>query len=136
MPDGGQYELAKLGAAVVEANSDLVCMTFCGAAPFPLQTPRFLADRRALAEQERRRMGVSFAAGAKPPAGAVSVWEDLFNYAQAHPADPRSPEALYWLGHVSRFGQTHAHVGHRAFTLLHQRYPTSAWAKETKYFYD
>jgi hypothetical protein len=129
-------DISKLGWRVVDANSDLVCLTFCGAAPFPLPGPRFLADRRPLAERERKQMGVAFAADGKAPAGAVSIWEELFDYAQAHPADPRSPEALYWLGHISRYGKTHGHVGRRAFNLLHQRFPTTTWAKETKYFYD
>ncbi len=76
------------------------------------------------------------AADAPMPARASSVWEAVLAYAKAHPADPRSPEALYWLVHVGHYGDGHNHSGHRAFDLLHQRYPTSAWAKKTKYYYD
>jgi len=70
------------------------------------------------------------------PPGSSSVWEELLNYVQAHPAESRSPEALYWLVRVSRFGTGHNQSSKRAFLLLHQRYPETHWAKETKYYYD
>jgi TolA-binding protein len=66
----------------------------------------------------------------------ASVWEEVLTYAGAHPADTRSPEALYWLVHITRYGHSHNHLSHKAFDLLHQRYPNSTWAKQTKYYYD
>jgi hypothetical protein len=49
---------------------------------------------------------------------------------------PRAPEALYWLIHVSHYGTGHNRSGYRAFMLLHERYPGSTWAKQSKYYYD
>ena len=60
----------------------------------------------------------------------------MLTYLRAHPADPRAPEALYWLVHVGRFGGSHDHSGRRAFELLHARYPKSGWAQRTPYFFD
>jgi hypothetical protein len=73
---------------------------------------------------------------APAPPGAVCAWDEMLAYIAAHPKDPRSPEALYWLVHVGRFGGSHEHSGRRAFKLLHSRYGASAFAKQTKYYYD
>ena len=77
----------------------------------------------------------SFAPGPKVP-GVNSVWEELLDYMSDHPRDPRAPEALYWLIHVSHYGTGHNRSGYRAFNLLHERYPSSTWAKQSKYYYD
>ena len=60
----------------------------------------------------------------------------MLSYIGTHPNDTRAPETLYWLIRVGRFSGSHNHSGHRAFDLLHKRYPTSVWAKKSKYFYD
>jgi TolA-binding protein len=65
-----------------------------------------------------------------------SIWEELLGYVRAHPRDPRAPEALYWLIHVSYCGTGHNRSGYCAFMLLHERYPGSTWAKQSKYYYD
>ena len=70
------------------------------------------------------------------PAGGVAMWDVMLTYLRAHPADPRAPEALYWLVHVGRFGGSHDHSGRRAFELLHARYPKSEWARRTPFFFD
>jgi TolA-binding protein len=64
------------------------------------------------------------------------VWEDVLSYARNHPADPRSPEALYWLVRISHYGTGHNRSSYRAWVLLHNRYPKSQWATASKYFYD
>jgi hypothetical protein len=59
-------------------------------------------------------------------------------FAQAHPQDPRVPEALYLVVRATRFGCTGGQTGdfsHRAFDLLHRRYPTSKWAAKTPYWF-
>ena len=60
-------------------------------------------------------------------------------FAQAHPQDPRVPEALYLVVRATRYGCTDKETGdfsHRAFDLLHRRYPNSEWAKKTPYWFD
>jgi hypothetical protein len=60
-------------------------------------------------------------------------------FAQAHPQDPRVPEALYLVVRATRYGCTDRETGdfsHRAFDLLHRRYPNSEWAKKTPYWFD
>ena len=70
------------------------------------------------------------------PAGALSLWDEALAYARAHPRDPRSPETLYRLIRVARWGGNHNHLGRRAFQLLHRRYPDSDWARRSPYYYD
>jgi hypothetical protein len=111
-------------------EGDIVCFGMCGPGAFPLRLPGFVADAAAQAATERGRFAP------RDPSSAVSVWEDVLTYVKAHPSDPRSPEALYWLVRVSRFGTGHNRSSYRAFLLLHQRYPASTWAKASKYFYD
>jgi TolA-binding protein len=60
-------------------------------------------------------------------------------FAQAHPQDPRVPEALYLVVRSTRYGCTDRETGdfsHRAFDLLRRRYPNSEWAKKTPYWFD
>lgn len=112
-------------------QGDVACFGLCGGGAFVYRAPAFVAAEAVRADRERGRY-----APAPDAAGAGFVWEELLAYAQAHPDDPRSPEALYWLIRVSRYGQGHASSSYRAFRLLHRRYPGSAWAKASPYFYN
>jgi hypothetical protein len=124
---------APTGAAPVTPGAitaDLTCYGMCGPGAFPFRLPPFAA---ALADKTAAERGRYLPAD---PKKAGSVWEDVLAYAKAHPNDPRSPEALYWLVRVSRFGTGHNRSSYRAFVLLHDRYKTTDWAKNSKYFYD
>ena len=60
-------------------------------------------------------------------------------WVEAHPTDPRAPKILYQVVRATRYGCTNAQTGaisHRAFTLLHRRYPNSEWAKKTPYWFN
>jgi len=60
-------------------------------------------------------------------------------FAQSHPQDPRIPEVLYLVVRATRYGCTDSQTGdfsHRAFDLLHSRYPTSEWTKKTPYWFN
>jgi hypothetical protein len=59
-------------------------------------------------------------------------------FAQAHPQDPRAPEALALAVHATRYGCNDAATGDlskRAFDLLHSRYPNTEFAKKTPYWF-
>lgn len=59
-------------------------------------------------------------------------------WADKNPADRRAPEALHLAVKATRYGCTDKETGRwskAAFDLLHQRYPNTAWAKETKYWF-
>ncbi|HVY14583.1 MAG TPA: hypothetical protein VHB27_05110 [Rhodopila sp.] len=117
-----------VGPAAIDG--DIVCYGLCGQGAFPVAMPAPVAAMADRAAAERGRFMPADAAK------AGSVWEDVLAYVKAHAADPRSPEALYWVVRVSRFGTGHNRSSYRAFMLLHERYKNSSWAKETKYFYD
>jgi hypothetical protein len=128
--------------SAAEGEGDLVCFGRCGAGAFPLRLPPFVAARAARARAERAAFVgtiTSLWGGHEHPAfppGTVSVWEETLAYARAHPRDPRSPEALYWLIRIARWGGNHDHSGRRAFQLLHRRYPGSSWARRSPFYYD
>ncbi len=111
-------------------ETDIVCFGQCGGGAFPFRLPPFAASASNLVAAERGRF---LPADGKT---AASVWDELFAYAKAHPKDPRSPEALYWLVRISRFGTGHDRSSYRAWVLLHDRYKSTSWAKQSKYFYD
>jgi hypothetical protein len=114
---------------------DLPCAGKCGQGTFAFRAPPFLAPSGAAALRERAR----FLTGdsAKPAtAGATSLWDEALAYVTARPNDPRAGETLYRMIRVARWGGNHNHLGKRAFTLLHARYPASDWAKKSPYFYD
>jgi hypothetical protein len=115
--------------------SDLTCLGKCGRGAFPLHLPAFVAavQDRAAAERAAFR---DYDQGDPVPAGASSLWDEALAYVQAHPRDPRSPEMLYRLIRVARWGANHDHLGRRAFRLLHARHARSVWAKRSPYYYD
>lgn len=113
-----------------EVKGDVVCYGMCGPGIFPFRAPPFVQDSAGAVAKER---GQYLPANQKT---AGSVWEDLLAYAKAHPQDPRSPEALYWLTRVSRFGSGHNRSSYRAYMLLQARYKASSWAQKSKYYYD
>ena len=134
------YQAAGYGPNdMADARTDLVCLGECGRGASPLRLPAFAAAGQARGAAERaffwRIEGVG-ETPPPPPAGAVSAWDEMIAYVEAHPKDPRAAEALYWLVHVGRFGGSHDHSGRRAFKLLHARYGASVWARRSPYFYD
>ena len=128
------WAYAPAGAPPVAATGsgpDVVCGGLCGAGVFAYHAPRYVAAQAQRANAERGRYA--------PAAGTPHlgyVWNDILDYARAHPDDPRTPEALHWLVRVSRYGKGHDRSSFRAFRLLKSRYANSHWAKETPYFFD
>lgn len=120
------------GATPPKEQPDPVCLALCGPAGFALRSPDFIAAGAAKATEERAR----FAPSDPAKATAEDAWEDVLTYVGAHPKDPRAAEALYWVVRISRFGTGHNNSSHRAYDLLKARYPTSDWAKKTKYYYN
>jgi hypothetical protein len=112
-------------------SDDRVCFGLCSPGKFEFRVPDFIAAGAVQAAAERGGFAPD-----PSTAGLSAVWEELLGYVRAHPGDPRSPEALYWLIRVSRYGTGHNRSSYRAFQLLHERYPGSTWAKQSKYFYD
>jgi hypothetical protein len=59
-------------------------------------------------------------------------------FAQAHPQDPRVPEALHLVVRATRYGCTGGQTGdfsHRAFDLLHRHYAATEWAAKTPFWF-
>jgi hypothetical protein len=59
-------------------------------------------------------------------------------WANAHPQDPRVPEALHHAVIATHYGQADkasSAFSKQAFDILHKRYPASEWTKQTKYWY-
>lgn len=117
------------------AVSDLTCLGRCGRSAFPLHLPAFVAAAQGQTGAERAAYR-TYEQDKAIPAGASSLWDEALAYAQAHPKDPRSPEMLYRLIRVARWGANHDHLGRRAFQLLHARHAGTAWAKRSPYYYD
>lgn len=141
-PELAAYQQDGAGAQLGDEDrvTDLTCLGECGRGAAPLRLPDFVAAGQAQAAKERAYLYVArYEYDEDPPPtppGAVAAWDEMLAYAAAHPADPRVPEALYWLVRVGRWGGSHEHSGRRAFKLLHARYPTNAWTKKSPYFFD
>jgi tetratricopeptide (TPR) repeat protein len=64
--------------------------------------------------------------------------KQVIQWANKNPTDPRVPEALHLAVNSTRYGCTDKDTGRwskAAFDLLHRKYPTSSWAKKTKYWF-
>ena len=97
----------------------------------PVVPPQFLKPSQSLASRQYASLQ---ALGAAPNyfCRIAVEWTDK------NPADRRAPEALHLAVKATRYGCTDKETGRwskAAFDLLHQRYPNSAWAKETKYWF-
>lgn len=133
----GGYGVARDAA---DHETDLACLGECGRGTSPLRLPAFVEAGEGRARAERAYFHQASSGydetPAPPPTGATAAWDEMLAYADAHPNDPRVPEALYWLVRVGRFGGSHNHSGRRAFKVLHARYPKSPWTAKSPYFYD
>jgi hypothetical protein len=97
----------------------------------PIAPPAFLNSSRALA-------GTQVAAIKALGTAPNYFCRIAIAWAEKNPADPRSPEALHLAVRSTRFGCTDAETGRwskAAYDLLHQRYPNTTWAKNTKYWF-
>ena len=93
--------------------------------------PDFLKSRQAEAAKEYAMLE---ALGTAPNYLAQTV----ISWATKSPTDSRVPEALHLAVKSTRFGCTDKDTGRwskAAFDLLHRKYPTTSWAKETKYWF-
>ena len=94
--------------------------------------PLFLnASEKAQAKQQLAKLGTV-------PAAPNYFAKIVLAFAQAHPDDPRVPEALHWFVKSTRYGVTDDSsktYSKRAFDLLHAKYKTNPWTKKTPYFY-
>jgi hypothetical protein len=133
LPDGVCEGEGVVSDAALWPTADVVCLTYCGSGAAPMRLPDFLAARSDQAAAEWKSLAQPYQDN---DTLGSAVWEEVFAYANAHPTDPRSPEAFYWLVHVTRYGHTHDHISHRSYDVLHTRYPTSTWAKKTPYYFD
>jgi len=88
--------------------------------------------QRAAAKQERERLAAA-------PAAPTLLAREAVTWVEAHPDDPRAPEALHLAvraGHFACAGdaETDRWVK-RAFQLLHLRYPKTEAARRTPYWF-
>jgi len=71
-------------------------------------------------------------------AGSSYLTRETLAWAKANPHDPRLPEALHLAVRSTHYGcdgPEFSRLSHQAFTLLHERYPNSKWAKATPFWY-
>lgn len=95
-------------------------------------SPAFLhAEQKTKGQQEWKRVR---ALGVAPNYFA----REVVAFGKQHPDDPRVPEALYLAIRSTRYGCTDKETGKlskAAFEFLHARYPSSEWAKRTKFWF-
>ena len=66
------------------------------------------------------------------------ISQQVIQWVNRTPADPRNAEALHLAVTTTRFGCTDKDTGRwskAAFDLLHRKYPNTPWAKKTKYWF-
>jgi hypothetical protein len=95
-------------------------------------SPRFLsANQKGDASQEWNAL-------LHAPSGVVWLGDQVLAYAKVHADDARVPQALHLVVRASRYGCFDVETGRvskSAFQLLHRKYPSSEWTKETPYWF-
>ena len=102
-----------------------------GSAKPRMLPPEFLRSHQTEAAKE-------FAALQALGTGPNYLAQTVISWANKNPADKRVPEALALAVKSTRYGCTDKDTGRwskAAFDLLHRKYPTTSWAKETKYWF-
>jgi hypothetical protein len=98
-----------------------------------IPSPSFLAeDDRAIAVKEQSELAAQLAA-------PNWLGKRALDWANAHPDDPRVPEALHLVVRAWRYGCAESsgeNYSKEAFELLHKRYPDSEWTKKTPYWFN
>ena len=94
--------------------------------------PAFLgtAERQRAASEWQRLSSYGTAARALP--------RIVIEWAKQHPEDTRVPEALHLAVRATRYGCEDGKpnpLSREAFTILHQNYPKSEWAKKTPFWF-
>lgn len=93
--------------------------------------PEFLKPSQAAAS----RQAAALAALGPAPDYLCRI---AIDWAGKNPTDARAPEALHLAVRSTRYGCTDKDTGRwskAAYDLLHQRYPNTTWAKNTKYWF-
>jgi hypothetical protein len=90
-------------------------------------------DQLAAGEEEYRKL-VDRAGNAVNFLAAEAI-----AWVNAHPQDPRVPQALYQVVEATHYGPADGkksrEYSKQAFDILHRKYPNSDWTKKTKYWY-
>ena len=97
----------------------------------PIAPPEFLKPSQALA----LRQAAALAALGTAPDYLCRI---AIDWAGKNPTEARAPEALHLAVRSTRYGCTDKETGRwskAAYDLLHQRYPNTTWAKNTKYWF-
>src|SRR4029077_17182780 len=98
-----------------------------------ISSPAFLSSEdRANAAKERAELESQTAA-------PNWLGKRALDYANAHPDDPRVPEALHLVVRARRYGcydSPSENYSKPAFSLLHKRYPDNPWTKKTPYWFE
>jgi hypothetical protein len=95
-------------------------------------SPAFLTPEQA------KSAGAEWQTLAASGSGAGYLARKTLAWVQEHPQDPRLAEALHYVVRSTRYScdaEKTSSLSHRAFTLLHERYPNSKWAKQTPYWF-
>jgi len=72
------------------------------------------------------------------PVASIVLGNEAMGWVRNHPEDSRAPEALALAVRAGHFGCADPDrwkVSKAAFDLLHEKYPASGWAKQTRYWY-
>ena len=89
------------------------------------------AEQASAAREHKARLAL----GAAPN----YISQQVIQWANRTPADPRVPEALHLAVQTTRYGCTDEQTGRwskAAYDLLHRKYPNTTWAKKTKYWFN
>jgi len=96
-------------------------------------------DSPFLTEAQRKQAAAERTALDNLDSQANYYTKTVIDFAVKHPDDPRVPEALSRAVKNTRMNCNNARTGtlsKKAYDLLHQRYASTSWAKNTKYWYD
>lgn len=98
------------------------------------------APATAVFSDGERKAGAAEAAALRKTAtsGSNYLAREAVRWARQHPEDPLVPEALARSVEATHYGCSDPETGSlskAAFDILHQRYPQTKWAQQTKYWY-
>ena len=98
----------------------------------------FIEPPALLTEAQRKQAQAEQTVLEEADSQANSYAKVVLVFAEKHPDDPRVPEALSRAVKNTRMNcnnERTSSLSKKAFDLLHHRYASTTWAKNTKYWY-
>jgi hypothetical protein len=133
----GSYASRWWSSESLKSDSEQAAIYFTGRCLDSCPVPGWLGPPAFVSDTDRRAAADEFARiKQQAPSAADYLGDIVLDWAKAHAADARVPEALHLVVRLTQYGDAGSSgISRRTYNLLHASYPKSPWTKQTPFWY-